>query len=171
MHEYRISKYDPSKRDPGGAYRGDDWTSVSDIGRRFDDGSLTANRYLAVERSYIGAIVEALRQARPTNLRVVEIEIHDDTHVPLALRAASRRLLESIPHRSGGVSVPDALRFAKATLRELAWGKVESSDGFYVHFGYDYYMYIGDRRERLPNFRARDLFAEVFRSPYQSGGG
>jgi hypothetical protein len=33
MASYRVTKYDPSKRDENGRYMGDDWTSVSDVGQ------------------------------------------------------------------------------------------------------------------------------------------
>lgn len=35
VHQFRVTKYDPSLRAEGGAYFGDDWTSINDIGRTF----------------------------------------------------------------------------------------------------------------------------------------
>jgi len=31
----------------------------------------------------------------------------------------------------------------RLVLREILWCKLESPNGFYIHFGYDYYMYFG----------------------------
>ena len=43
MKEYRISKYDPQFR-VNGAYQKNEWTSISDIGKVFDDGGFPAFR-------------------------------------------------------------------------------------------------------------------------------
>jgi hypothetical protein len=40
MNEYRICKYNPRFR-VNGVYIKDEWTSVSDIGKTFEDGVLT----------------------------------------------------------------------------------------------------------------------------------
>lgn len=52
MKEYRISKYDPQFR-VNGSYQKNEWTSISDIGKVFDDGVLTLAEYLRVENEYI----------------------------------------------------------------------------------------------------------------------
>lgn len=41
-----------------------------------------------------------------------------------------------------------------------------SQSGLYVHFGYDFYMYIGHPGNQLKSFALSDLFVEEFSSPY-----
>ena len=42
MIEYRVTKYDPAKRDARGAYLCAEWTWFKDIGRAIGDAVLTA---------------------------------------------------------------------------------------------------------------------------------
>ncbi len=60
-------------------------------------------------------------------------------------------------------------RLIRLNLREVCWTKLERAQNTYLHFGYDYYMYIGTdstvaRVEDIhfPNL----LFVEWFESPY-----
>jgi hypothetical protein len=76
MYQYRITKYDPSLRDPGGAYPSDEWTSRSDIGKSFDGVRLTEESYLRVEQAYLEAAVAFLSEARITELTVIGLENH-----------------------------------------------------------------------------------------------
>lgn len=69
MKEYRISKYDPQFR-VNGAYQKNEWTSVSDIGKVFDDGVLTLAEYLRVENEYIQFCLNAMKAAGVTGLSV-----------------------------------------------------------------------------------------------------
>ena len=69
----------------------------------------------------------------------------------------------------GNLTIAQSLDFARLALREEAWGKLVVPGKAYVHFGYDYYMYIGvpskcDRSIAIA--RDRGLFVERVRSPY-----
>ena len=75
MKEYRISKYDPQFR-VNGAYQKNEWTSVSDIGKVFDDGVLTFAEYLRVENEYIQFCLNAMKAAGVTGLSVCAPEIY-----------------------------------------------------------------------------------------------
>ena len=56
VNEYRITKYDPSRRDEHGAHPDDDWTAFSDIGREFGGVVLTREEYDRVESAYLAAV-------------------------------------------------------------------------------------------------------------------
>ncbi|WP_146118512.1 hypothetical protein [Blastopirellula marina] len=57
-------------------------------------------------------------------------------------------------------------KVARLALREVFWCKLLGEHGFYVHFGHDYYMYIGyEFAPALPS-RFEKLFVEDFPSPY-----
>ena len=55
----------------------------------------------------------------------------------------------------------------RLALREAIWCRLEGVDGFYVHFGYDYYMYVGsERADEAPRDLPSGIFAEQMGSPY-----
>ncbi len=56
MRWFRITRYNPAFRDERGAYTRVTWTSVSDVGRTYDDEVLTLGEYERVERSYLDAV-------------------------------------------------------------------------------------------------------------------
>ncbi len=57
---------------------------------------------------------------------------------------------------------------SRLILREDMWCKFES-DNVSIHFGYDYYMYIGSNASCdsvIEQIRLNGLFVEPYRSPY-----
>ncbi|MFD1169946.1 hypothetical protein [Oceanobacillus caeni] len=55
------------------------------------------------------------------------------------------------------------------TLRNIIWCKLGYKNQFFVHFGYDYYMYIGASRQCTKAINAvtrSGLFVEKFDTPY-----
>jgi len=56
MYKYRITKYNPLFRDDNGRYLIEDWTAISDIGKRYNGNILTASHYMKVEDKYINAV-------------------------------------------------------------------------------------------------------------------
>lgn len=66
-------------------------------------------------------------------------------------------------------SCEEVLMIARGVLREDFWCKLEAKD-FFIHFGYDYYMYIGAdiEEEKMSEIaRKNGLFAEhIGISPY-----
>jgi hypothetical protein len=154
-NQYRVTKYAPSLRDATGAYAGEDWTSRSDIGRVFDGGMLSEAEYLKVENSYLSAMENFLDEASIESLELKGLERHG---------AAGGGFL-----RGGNLSIAQSLDFARLALREEAWGKLVVPGSAYVHFGYDYYMYIGvpsKCKRSIAIARDLGLFVERFRSPY-----
>ena len=57
MIEYRVTKYDPSKRDARGAYTAGEWPAVNDIGRVFAGVPLTQDEYGRVEQPYVDSAI------------------------------------------------------------------------------------------------------------------
>ena len=150
MNEYRITKYDPRHRDSSGAYLlPDEWTSYSDVGR-----SVSLEEYLATEERYISTAVAFLREAGVESLEARTVDTHGSA-VGAPIEGASL----------GPAEWPRAFR---SVLREKWWCRFESDAGF-VHFGLDYYMYVGVR-SRTPECHAvalkYGLFVEPFTSPY-----
>jgi len=150
MNEYRITKYDPRNRDSSGAYLLlDEWTSYSDVGR-----SVSLKEYLATEERYIATAVEFLREAGVETLEARTVENH--------------RRAVAAPVEGALLGPAEWPRAFRSVLREEWWCRFESDAGF-VHFGWDYHMYVGVR-SRAPEGQAvalkYGLFVEPFTSPY-----
>ena len=153
MIEYRITKYNPQNR-VNGEYQVHEWTSISDIGKLFDGVVLTYNQYIKIEEAYIDCCIELLQKSNVSELAVCNPEYYDDKIVfPKLLHTES-----------------DIRKVIMCCLREKCWVKLETSS-FFIHFGYDYYMYIStDLPCSLVEETAKkhSLFCEVSSSPYSN---
>ena len=147
MNEYRITKYDPSLRNTSGAHRPDEWTSYSDVGRL-----VSLEEYLATEARYVKTAVALLGEAGVRSLEALGVEN----------RAAAAPA-------EGAMLAPAEWPIAfRSVLREECWCRFEAEAGF-VHFGYDYYMYVGVRcQDDVAQAAAlsRGRFVEPWVSPY-----
>ena len=152
--EFRVTKYDPTHRDPSGVYTRDEWTSVSDIGRAFNGAVLTEDEYRRIEDAYSATAIAFLREASVTALRVTGLENNAGVPLPFA---------EGSP-----LGVAELGEVIRQLLREEFWCRLEGAEAF-VHVGWDFYMYVGvpdpcPEAEELA--RRSGLFVEPFRSPY-----
>lgn len=126
MNSFRISKYNPIYRQ-NGVYMREEWTSIGDIGRKYDNAIFTQEMYISVEQSYLSVIKNLCIESNVNSLLIVGLE--DYNHY--------------CDFRDGQkVKLNDILHISQDCLREKYWCKLESQD-FYIHFGYDYYLYVG----------------------------
>jgi hypothetical protein len=155
MIEYRVTKYNPAMRDARGAYIADEWTSVTDVGREFGGKVLTDEEYQLVEQAYITSAFAFLREGGLSSLKIKGLEKHK--RIALTFREDSV------------VPVDEVGDLIRQILREQFWCRLEAPGGF-VHFGWDYYMYIGVPH-RCPTAEQLaeklGLYAEEFASPYK----
>ena len=152
MTEYRITKYNPANR-MDRTYAADEWTSFSDVGKIFGGAELSPDVYLKTEQAYIDCCIELIDTAQISSLNIEQAEYYaENIHFP-----------PSVFH-------PKAIRqVITACLREQCWLKITSED-FFIHFGYDYYMYIGSvlPSERVAKIAAKyGLYCEQHPSPYR----
>ena len=149
--QYRITKYNPVYR-VNGVYTKDEWISMYDVGESFDGKTFTFEEYLAVEKSYLNVIEMVLQKL---NIRKVRIKQGENMYSRL--------------NNSTLRSHEEVISVARGCLREEFWCKLVSKD-FFVHFGYDYYMYIGANieEEHMSEIaRENGLFSELIQqSPY-----
>ena len=156
-HQHRITKYNPALRDASGAFTGDDWTACSDVGRAFGGVVLAQAAYQLVEDAYVFAVDSLLRAAGVDSLQLRGLENRSNSKLPGFVKPGA------------DLNVAQCAEFARIALRERAWGRLVAPGRAYVHFGYDYYMYIGLPRkcaDTLDAVQQRGLFVEPFRSPY-----
>lgn len=165
MFEWRVTKYDPALRDERGAFGGDDWSSVSDVGTSFGGTPLTVDAYRATEDRYVAAALAFLRESQIPRLVVEDLEAGPPTELTSELGLEPLSPPEE-GERLGAERVADVVRLA---LREELWCRLEMPGRFFLHFGYDYYMYVGcraDLPEAVAEAERLGLFVELHPSPY-----
>ena len=153
MNEYRVTKYNPAFRDQWDHYTRAEWTMFKDIGKTYSGVLFTREEYERVEEAYVQAALSFLRESGLSSIRVAGIE--NRSKQPLDFDGDSVLPLDRIGE------------IIRRTLREEIYCRLEGSDCF-IHFGWDYYMYIGVPH---PCLRAQaraaelDLYVEEFASP------
>ena len=170
-YKWRVTRYDPARRNTQGHYPLDDWCWFGEVGKVFAGELLTYERYLYWETAYVNAALAFLSDTNLDALRVVYLEnnkyydgerLKDIALAPDALRTGST---------VGRDELGDVVRL---NLRELIWCKLEAGGGiaglkFYLHFGYDFYMYVGSispSTEAIRYAERSGLFVEPMESPY-----
>jgi len=153
MYQYRVTKYDPAFRNDSGAYTKDDWTMFRDIGSSFCGVTLSKAEYLRVESSYVEAATAFLMEDRSPELKVVSLEIRTD--------------LPTVPPEGSFVAWSKFGSVCRSVLREEFWCMLQGEER-YVHFGWDFYMYIGvvsPCEKAIERAQALGLFVEECASP------
>ncbi len=154
MNEYRVTKYDPSLRGPDGSFMGDAWTSVAQIGESFASVVLTEEEYQRVEGAYVYVALAFLEEGGVTTCKIEGLE--NSRGLPLTFSEGDVVRADQLP---------DIMR---QLLREQFWCRLVAPNGF-VHFGWDFYMYIGVPHRCVAAERkaaAAGLFVEEFPSPH-----
>lgn len=154
MYQYRITKYDPQNR-VDGKYIKDEWTSYSDIGQPFSGMVLTMEDYLETEQGYIQCVMDLLAICDIGKLSIEALELHD--------KLAKKRWKHN--RALDWFEISD---FMRDCLRRRCWARL-TADRFFVHFGHEYYMYVGCEKPIgivAPIAEKNHLFCEDFKSPY-----
>jgi len=171
MISYRITKYNPKYRDANGAYMHNEWTSYTDVGSIYGEKILTIGDYVAIENAYIYAIERFARFLNIDHFLLTDLERYskpnkdDVSNISCSLI----KVYEDI-HNNSDIDICTSLCIARLCLREYIWCKLKS-DKMFVHFGYDYYMYIGISKSAdtlIEDIESEGLFVEKITSPYHS---
>ena len=168
LRQFRITKYDPANRDRQGRYLVDEWTEAWDIGKDINGHTLTLDDYLVVEARYVRAAERFFQASGLGHLRVNRVGMHeadDDTdHVLYVPAFADIRLAED-----GKITAGDLPLLLRAMLRGYCWCQLDIDGQFFIHTGWDYYMYVGinaDCADQIIETEADGLFVEELPSPY-----
>lgn len=165
MFFWRITKYNPKYRDSHGTYFKNEWTSFSDIGNKFEGNIITLEDYLKIENAYVAAIILFMECLCIENFLIVNLE----KNMPPKNNSSLMRDTYSNLQNEQLITKKEIVIVAKLILRENLWCKFEAN-GMYVHFGYDYYMYIGSKKQckdTISQIKKSGLFVEQYKSPYQ----
>lgn len=171
MYQWRVTKYNPRFRNRQGVYLAEDWISVSDIGHSFNHYQLNLGDYLVMETNYVSTAMHFLKESGLSSLYLVDLETEIEIP-PIVQELGLDQLLYngSKLHEKQQVSGEEIERVCRLNLRNLLWCKLEE-EKFFVHFGYDYYMYLGSFVQCLHSIiyaQKVGLFVEQMQSPYYS---
>lgn len=143
---YSIVKYRPQFYDSQSCYTRDEWISVSDIGKSFEDGVLTENEYLETEKHYIDTAIELARLSGCTFLTVDYLEDKTKDIVQRSEKySMGFNLMKSAKRIRQGmrIHISDCADYLRLSLRECCFVIFTNhSHNFNIQFGYDYYMFI-----------------------------
>jgi hypothetical protein len=167
-YNWRVTKYDPALRNVQGHYTADDWTCKSEIGRYFGGKKLTYERYLRAESAYVSAATSFLADVDLIELRVISLENKrlDDVQ---AVELRDIALSPALVRRNSLLQDSDLEDVIRMVLRGVLWCKLVSKSRFYLHFGWDYYMYIGSTSpsyDAIESATRSGLFVDEMVSPY-----
>lgn len=145
MKNFRISKYNPTKRNSDGFYLEEEWTSISDIGKRFKDKTLGSDHYIEMEERYIGVIRDYCLNTGINSFILKDLIRLDLTSNKSIQSVYSTELIlthENI-HGNKIFGLEEIQNVARLMLREDLHGQIFEVKGrFTAEFGYDYYMYV-----------------------------
>lgn len=167
-YNWRISKYDPALRDTQGHYLAEDWSFFAQIGQLFNGRRLTYEEYVSVENTYVRSALRFLTDAGLRSLKISELALPNTVFSADGGLQGIRLRPESLHDKAivGRDQIEDVI---KLNLREATWCELQEVDRFYLHFGWDYYLYVGSTSpsSRAIGDTAEDgLYVEVKASPY-----
>lgn len=151
MYEYRVTKYNPEYR-VNGSYVREEWTSMAEVGTSFEGQLFTIEAYEEAEQKHIDFLCRLAEMCGVCQLEINSLEVN-----------------ERVTWQDGQcINLAQLKDVARKVLREECWCRL-TAPSFFIHFGYDYYMYVGcdlpiAETERIA--AAYDLFCEEMVSPY-----
>jgi len=167
MYQWRITKYNPKNRDELGNYQKNEWTSIIDVGKKFDGIEFSLGEYLTYESAYIDAITRIMNENNVESIKIEALEKMKFVNYADFSKQREKKIFESLK-KDMLVSTLYVVQIAKLALREMIWCKL-SCNRVFVHFGYDFYMYIGSEqpaKEAIRTITDNILFVEDMVSPY-----
>lgn len=172
MFNWRITKYNPNYRDEVGRYKKSEWTSFSEIGTTFNGKKLTTDDYSVIENAYVDIIVALMNELGIESLQVRDLEKMNNKFMPNKIdKFYSDEMVNFYIslQENDVLNIKEIQYLSRLVLRENLWCKLEKDHNMFVHFGYDYYMYIGSHKNcknLINTIMGRGLFIEDFVSPY-----
>ncbi len=107
-------------------------------------------------------------RCRIEQLRIESLEKRNPLDLTMDL---SRDMADSLRDAREGAWIKgsELKTVVQLVLREILWCRLRFPYRFFVHFGYEYYMYVGCRlnlEETRQTVADQTLFVEPFKSPY-----
>lgn len=167
MYNYKITKYKNKKE------IFNEWTSISDIGKSFNGKKFLYEEYIKIENNYIETIlmfikINDIKYMLIDGLEEYGYNIDEYDEYDLQIK----KIITKVQNKMK-INIKDISLLARAILREKIWAKIYFEDKLYIHFGYDYYMYIGSKqkpsKQLIEKINIFGLEVENMISPYING--
>ena len=139
-----IVKYKPESYNKQGVYTKNEWISVGDIGKSFDDAILTQKEYLKLENAHINTVKELATATGCHYLSVVGIE-HYGLHRSKAFNAENKAMFQIVSqyHEGQRLALNDIDNVLKLCLREQYWCILANGKHhMQLYVGWDYYLHF-----------------------------
>ncbi len=124
--------------------------------------------YIKMEDLYIQTIYDFMNCCAVSSLQVFDLEKPKKISFDPYDSSSMISLFKTVENKMW-LTLEQTEDICKLILREKLWCKLANTSKIYVHFGYDFYMYIGTNvpcREAVANTEQRGLFIEAYESPY-----
>ena len=168
MLKLRATKYDPKNRSEDGIYLVDEWTSVVDVGTEFPTGVLTVEAYVAIENAYVETVLKLMHALGLETLKTWHLEGYFCTDgIPQDI--LDNHTPEPIQIREGLSLDRHGVDYAvRQNLRNTMWCCLVGEHDTYVHFGDDYYMYLGCNQNIAKEcLETQFMYLEEYESPIE----
>ncbi len=149
MKNYRITKYNPYKRNEEGHYTDPaEWTSIDDIGK-IEYNSPLYSDYEKTESAYVQSIILISKLNKVDEFEVNSLESinsekdfkeFEDNGRLKNIKIDYNNDIESLVN-GHNVNLKQSQKLIRLILRETVWLKL-LNPRLNIEFGYDYYMYI-----------------------------
>ncbi|SHM87829.1 hypothetical protein SAMN02746066_03708 [Anaerosporobacter mobilis DSM 15930] len=150
MIKYRISKYNPNKRDSNNKYAVDTWTSYADIGKNYNNNRISFEEYIEVENNYVIVLMMVLEAVGVKRIQINDLEINFTisemnqmfTNKLPMLTEVQINIINTLKNNYS-IDYPQIGEYVRLILRECFWCRLyDKETENNIEFGYDYYMYI-----------------------------
>lgn len=149
MTSYRITKFDPGRRNDQGFYLDNsEWTSISDIGKP-EYNNVTYELYEKIESAYVDTVMLILRDTDLDFLKVDSLELYATKkdfkkyEKTGNLKNINLDFDKDVKSLKNGLQLDSTQigKIIRLILRETVW-MILINDDLEVRFGYDYYMFV-----------------------------
>lgn len=172
MYKYRISKYNPQYRDEKGIYHKEDWTSYSDIGKKYNGKVFSKDDYIKTETQYCNTILNILEINGVQEVILEDVELYfsvDEIKHMLRNKELDFSIEGEIAINSlkngDKIDIHELKLYLRLILRECFWCRLlDVPSLIQVEFGYDYYVYLYSGNiistDIVENYKKEGMFIE-----------
>ncbi|MFB7138458.1 hypothetical protein ACFCYN_02215 [Gottfriedia sp. NPDC056225] len=170
-YQWRVTKYNPDFRNENGSYSlTEEWTCPSEIGKVIYGKEFTLDEYIQVEAAYVETIIKFVEESGINSLRILKLSNLNISEEDKKSTLYETEFDELIVNEDMVLSINEIRLICKMVLRNFLGCELYLKDKFFVHFGWDYYMYIGSYVDCLAATQYAQnnrLFVErIQQSPY-----
>lgn len=149
MNWHEIVKYSPQKYDSNGIYTTDEWTSMCDVGKKFDGKLFTLEEYLRVEQRYVSVILSIMKAMNCKYMTIQYLEA-DKEYITSSIKSSKfynidSELLKSLPllEENRRIHISKITDIIRLSLREYIYVVLCNKEHkLHIKFGYDYYLNV-----------------------------